>query len=457
MKKWNDKGAEIPAGARRGGEDMKKLLRAVIVGFPNAGKSTLFNRLLRTKKSLVHSLPGMTRDAVSSVCVIEDKPFILTDTGGFFQDSGDPFSGLVREKVWEVSREADILLFVLDYQKGLLPAEQELYFFLKKLNIPILVVVNKVDSMESETKLGDFYRLGQDTVFPVSAEHKRGLDSLEEAIYAMLPENISENKEPVLKIALIGRINVGKSSLVNLLCGRSQQIVSELPGTTRDSIDTFIRRNKRTYCLVDTAGIRKLSRTRDKREKAGVIKAKKNIRRADVIVQMMDATQFPTRQDLAIARLAHESGKPLILVLNKWDLIPEREKNYEDFRDWIAAKMEFVSYAPLIFISAVSGKRAGKLLDIAEDIYQKAVNKVPTPKLNEFLGWINRAHPPVNRKGERMKIQYMVQKGSLPPTFLMFTHSSGSLAPAYEKHLTRIIRDNFDFFGSPVRVQLRKN
>ncbi len=436
---------------------MKKLLRVAIVGFPNVGKSTLFNRLLNTKKSLVHSLPGMTRDAVSSICVIEDKPCILTDTGGFFQDADDPFSGLVREKVWEVSREADILLFILDYHKGLLPAEQALFFSLRKLNKPIIVVVNKVDSKEAEAKLGDFYRLGHESVIPISAEHKRDLDVLEKKIYDMLPENIPEEETQVLKIAVIGRINVGKSSLVNLLSGRSQQIVSELPGTTRDSVDTFIRRNQRTYCLVDTAGIRKLSRTRDKREKAGIIKAKKDIRRADVIIQIMDATQFPTRQDLAIAHLAHESGKPLILALNKWDLIPEKEKNYNDFRAWIAARMEFVSYAPLIFISAVIGKRVGKLLDIAEDIYQKAANKVPTSKLNEFLAWVNQRHPPINRKGEPLKIRYMVQKDVLPPTFLLFTHSQSSMAPAYEKHLTRIIRDNFDFLGSPVRVRLRRS
>lgn len=435
---------------------MKKLPRVAIVGFPNVGKSTLFNRLLNTKKSLVHSLPGMTRDAVSAVCVIEDKPFILTDTGGFFKDENDPFSGLVREKVWEVSREADILLFVLDYHKGLLPAEQELFFSLRKLNKPVFIVVNKVDSNEAEAKLGDFYRLGQDSVIPISAEHKRDLDVLEKNIYAVLPENIRE-EEPVLKIAVIGRINVGKSSLVNLLSGRSRQIVSEIPGTTRDSVDTFIRRNQRTYCIVDTAGIRKLSRTKDKREKAGIIKAKKDIRRADVIIQIMEAVQFPTRQDLAIAHLAHESGKPLILALNKWDLIPEKEKNYDDYRAWIAAKMDFVSYAPLVFISAIIGKRVGKLLDIAEDIYQKAASRVPTPKLNEFLAWINQRHPPINRKGERLKVRYIVQKGVLPPTFLLFTHSKSSLAPAYEKHLSRIIRDNFDFPGSPVRIKLRRN
>jgi GTPase len=436
---------------------MKKLLRVAIVGFPNVGKSTLFNRLLGTKKSLVHSLPGMTRDAVSSVCVIEDKPFILTDTGGFFQDKDDPFSGLVREKVWEVSQEADILLFVLDYHKGLLPAEQDLFYSLKKLNKPMLVVVNKVDSKEAETKLGDFYRLGTDSVIPISAEHKRDLDILENRIYAMLPEGAQAEEEPVLKMAVIGRINVGKSSLVNLLSGRNQQIVSELPGTTRDSVDTFIRRNQRTYALVDTAGIRKLSRTRDKREKAGVIKAKKDIRRADVILQIMDAAMFPTRQDLAIAHLAHESGKPLILALNKWDLIPEREKNYNEFRAWIAARMDFVSYAPLVFISAITGQRAGKVLDIAEDIYQRAASKIPTPKLNEFLAWINKQHPPINRKGEPLKIKYMVQKDVLPPTFLLFTHSQSSLAPAYEKHLSRLIRDNFDFLGSPIRIKLRRS
>ncbi|MGD9347492.1 MAG: GTP-binding protein, partial [Candidatus Aminicenantes bacterium] len=221
---------------------MKRLKKVAIVGFPNVGKSTLFNRLLKTKKSLVHSMPGMTRDQVAAECTLKDKRFILIDTGGFFDFKKDPFSAQVKEKAWEASKDADILIFVLDGKRGLLPAEEELYFSVKKMNKPILVAVNKIDSPSGEERIGDYYRLGEERVMPVSAEHKMNIESLEEGLYNLLPDSLHEEQEvDALKIAIIGRINVGKSSIVNRLCGQEKLIVSEIPGTTRDSTDTIIR------------------------------------------------------------------------------------------------------------------------------------------------------------------------------------------------------------------------
>jgi GTP-binding protein len=437
---------------------MKKSPKVAIVGFPNVGKSTLFNRLIKKKKSLVHSEPGMTRDQVSASCELEDVRFTLVDTGGFFDDLSDPFSQQVREKAWEASREADVLLFMLDGKRGLLPAEEELYFALKKLDKPMLVLINKVDSPPEDDMLGDYFRLGAEHLLILSAEHKRNLELLEERLQEILPAPVetSAEEEP-LRIALVGRINVGKSSIANLMSGEERLIVSEIPGTTRDSIDTRIIRNKKVYCLVDTAGIRKLSRIRDNREKASIIKAKKDIRQADVVCLVMDAQEFPTRQDTAIAHLARESGKPLLLVLNKWDLVEKDDDTAEDHKVQVYRKLEFVAYAPLLFISAQSGKRVIKILDMAEKIYASGTRKIPTPQLNDFLSKVQVKFPPISQKGHKIKIKYMTQKSVLPPTFILFTHSRVSLASAYEKHLANLLRDEFDLIGNPVRFSLRRN
>ncbi len=438
---------------------MKKLPRVVIVGFPNVGKSTLFNRLLGKKKSLVHSLPGMTRDQVSAECTLRDRRFVLVDTGGFFDNQDDPFSVLVREKAWEASQEADILLFVLDGKRLLLPPEEELFLSLRKLDKPLFVVVNKVESEAEEGRLVELFRLGPQDFVAVSAEHKRNLEDLENLLIEVLPANLEhgQDTESPLKIALVGRINVGKSSLVNRLSGEKRLIVSEIPGTTRDCTDTLIHRDKKAYILVDMAGIRKMSRTRDQREKAGIIKAKKDILAADVICQVMDAQECPTRQDTAIAHLAKESGKPLILALNKWDLVDKDTLTIKDFERMATRKLDFVSYAPLLFISALSGQRVVKILDKADEVLANGRKRIATARLNEFLNTINTQFMARTRKGTKIKIKYMTQLKSSPPTFILFTHSRIPLAPAYEKFFINKLRETFDLKGTPIRIVLRRN
>lgn len=431
--------------------------KVAIIGFPNVGKSTLFNRLLKEKKSLVHNLPGMTRDQVSALCTLERKKFILVDTGGFFDIQEDPLTSQIKEKAWEASKEATLLLFVLDGKRELLPAEEELFRFLKRLNKPILVVVNKIDSASEEQKLGDYYRLGAEKIFAVSAEHKRNLEDLEEGLVQVLPATISEKKElKPLKIAIVGRINVGKSSIINWLCGKERLIVSEIPGTTRDSTDTLIFRNKKAFSLVDTAGIRKLSRTRDKREKASIIKAKKDIARADVICLVMDAKEFPTQQDTAVAHLTHDSGKPLLIALNKWDLIEKDSLSTKEFKERAFKRLNFVRYAPLLFISALTGKRVTRILDVAEEVYACGSKRVPTSRLNNFLAWIDEKYPPLSKNKTRVKIKYMTQTGILPPTFILFAHSRFRLAASYEKMFIHLLMEKFDFWGTPIRLVLRK-
>jgi GTP-binding protein len=437
---------------------MRKMTTVAVVGFPNVGKSTLFNRLLKKKKSLVHSLPGMTRDQVPARCHLGQKSFLLIDTGGFFDSEEDPFSLQVRQKAWEASQTADILLFVLDGKRGLLPGEEELYYSLKKLNKPLLVVVNKIDTAREEDQIGDFYRLGEARIFAISAEHKRNLDILEECLLEILPSTQEKEEEThSISIAIVGKINVGKSSLVNRLSGEKKLIVSDMPGTTRDSTDTLIRRNKSVFCLVDTAGIRKLSRTKDKREKAGIIKAKKDIGEADVVCLVLDAQEFPTRQDTAIAHLAHESGKPLIVALNKWDLIPKKTHTYREFKSRLYQKLDFISYAPMIFVSALSGQRVVKILDLAEQVYANAHKIISTSRLNKFLNWMNTHHPPLSIKRGKIKLKYMVQKGILPPSFILFSHARASLDSSYEKFFLKKLNEEFDFKGTPLRLTLKKS
>jgi len=436
---------------------MKDLAKVVIVGFPNVGKSTLFNRLLREKKALVHSLPGMTRDCVSASCWFEGKKFMLVDTGGFYDSQGEPLLSKIKEKAWEAAKTSDILLFVLDGKREMLPAEEELFLSLRKLGRPILVVLNKIDSEEEEVKIANYYRLGAEKIFAISAEHKRNLEDLRRAIACLLPASSpgEEEKRP-LKIAIVGRINVGKSSLINRLSGEERLIVSETPGTTRDSTDTVIMREGKAFCLIDTAGIRKLSHARDKKEKASIIKAKKNIGQADVICLILDAQEFPTHQDSAVASLACESGKPLLLALNKWDLVPEKSKSPQEFKEMVYRKLSFVNYAPLLFVSALTGKRVVRILDLAEEVYQRGCKKIETSHLNDFLAWMMKTHPPLTKEKKRLKIKYMTQKGVLPPTFFLFAHSEASFTPAYEKFFIQCLREKFDFWGTPLRVFLRK-
>jgi GTP-binding protein len=436
---------------------VKKLPRVVITGFPNVGKSTLFNRILGKKKSLVHSLPGMTRDSLAAPCTVGGRSFLLIDTGGLFGVEEEPLSGKVRERAWSEALAADLILFVLDGKRDIAPAEEDLYRSLKKSGKPVLLIVNKVDSpVQEETMTAEYYRLGEKDILFVSAEHKLNIGPLEEALASALPEGTParEEQEP-LRVAIVGRINVGKSSIVNRLVGEERLLVSETPGTTRDSTDTIIHRDGKPFCLVDTAGIRKLAGARDSREKAGIIRAKANIRGADVICLVLDVREFPTRQDAHIAQLAHESGKPLVIVLNKWDLVDGKAVEPGVFREAVFRKLSFVSYAPLVFVSALTGQRVVKILDMAEKVYANATQHIQTSRLNDFLARASEAHPPRLRSGARAKLRYMTQKGVLPPTFILFIGGRGSLSPTYEKHFLELLREAFGLEGTPLRLFVR--
>ncbi len=437
---------------------MKKLPRVAIVGFPNVGKSTLFNRILGKRKSLVHSQPGMTRDSVAVTASAAGKRFILVDTGGLFGVEDEPLSARVRDLAWKEAVASDLVLFVLDGKRDLTPAEEELYLSLVKLDKPVIPVVNKIDSAAAEIRGGDYTRLGAETFHLVSAEHSLNIGPLLEAIATTLPPGLDEAEDNhPLRLAVVGRVNVGKSSLVNRLLGEERLLVSEVPGTTRDSTDTLVWRDKKAFCLVDTAGIRRLAGTRDSREKAGIIRAKVNIRSAEAICLVLDVQEFPTRQDAHIAQMAHESGKPLLIALNKWDLVDTRVVDAEAVRAKVHRKLSFVDYAPLLFVSALSGQRLVKILDLSLEIHANATRRVETSKLNEFLARAEAAHPPRARGGERIKLKYMTQKGVLPPSFILFTNTGSPLAPPYEKFFLARLRESFDFRGTPLRLIVKKS
>jgi len=437
---------------------MKPLPVAAILGFPNVGKSTLFNRLVGRKKALVHSLPGMTRDAVSALCVLGGKRFILTDTGGLEPDAGAPLGAAVAERAWAAARRADVVILVLDAKREMAAAEEDLYASLRKLGGPVIVVLNKIDSGVQEGRAGEYFnRLKAAEIVAVSAEHLRNLDELEAALVRRLPDREdAAEPAPPLRLAIVGRTNVGKSSIVNRLAGEERLIVSGEHGTTRDSTDTFVMRNGRLFCLVDTAGMRRLSRTRDEREQAGIIKAGKNIDRADVLCVVLDAGEFPTRQDTTIAGLADASGKPFLLALNKWDLIPKGESP-QTLRNAIFSRLSFADYAPLLFVSALSGKGIVKILDTALEVHAAGSLRVETPKLNRFLEEFTAAHPPMTRDKRPIKLRYMTQKGVLPPTFVVFSSRAVPLLPAYERFFVQGLREQFGFRGSPLRLLVRKS
>jgi GTPase len=436
-----------------------KLPRVVIVGFPNVGKSTLFNRLLGQRKSLVHTDPGMTRDSVAAECTLGGRRFTLVDTGGLFGVADEPLSDKVRARALAEAAAGDVVLFVLDGKRDIAPAEEELYRQLKRAGRPILLVANKFDSpRQEESMTADYYRFGEANVIFISAEHKINVEILEEAIVAALPSGgpaAGEAPEPPLRIAIVGRTNVGKSSLVNRLVGEERLIVSEIPGTTRDSTDTLLVRDGKPFCLVDTAGIRRMAATEDGREKAGIVRAKANIRDADVVCLVLDIQEFPTRQDARIAQLALDSGRPLIIVLNKWDLVDKDAVRPDAIRDQVFRKLGFVSYAPLLFISARTGQRIVKILDTAEQVHKGGTIRVETSRLNDFLARTVEAQPPRLKSGARAKLRYMTQKGISPPTFILFLGSRGPLAPAYEKYFLESLRQEFGFFGTPLRLIVR--
>lgn len=427
-----------------------------IVGRPNVGKSTLFNRILGQRKAIVEDFPGVTRDRNYAEVTRFDRPFTLIDTGGFEPESEERILQQMREQSQLAIEEADVIVFLLDAQQGLTPSDQEVAAMLRKVEKPILYVINKVDGDRQEQAAVDFYGLGIDELLCVSAEHGRGIHELTQAILDRLPAvRVKTADEEITRIAVIGRPNVGKSSLVNRLLGYERVVANPVAGTTRDSVDTAFVYNRKPYLLIDTAGIRRKGKVSQKLEKFSVVQALKAIERADVVLMVVDAVEGVTEQDLNVAGYAHEQGRALILVVNKWDAIEKDNQTLGRYVEKVRDNFKFMPYAPIVFVSALTGQRVAKIMGEVESVALEYSRKVTTGELNKVIEKAVTSHPPAVFHGKRLKVFYAVQVGVRPPTFVLFVSKAEGFHFSYERYLNNKIRDAFGFQGTPIRLFFR--
>jgi len=427
-----------------------------IVGRPNVGKSTLFNRIFGRRKAIVEDIPGVTRDRNYAEVTRFDTPFTLIDTGGFEPVSVERLLVQMREQSQLAVEEADVILFVVDVQQGLTPSDIEVAGMLRRVSKPVLYVVNKVDGDRQEGGLPEFYALGVDVVYPVSAEHGRGIDDLMDAVLALLPPAPAP-AEPgeEIRLAVVGRPNVGKSSLVNRLLGFERMVANPQAGTTRDSVDTPFAYNRKRYVLIDTAGIRRKGKVSQKLEKYSVVQALKAMDRADVVLVVIDAEEGVTDQDVTVAGYAYEKGRAVILVVNKWDRLTKDNATLGKFVEELRRTFKYLPFAPILFVSALTGQRVNKIMAEVEKVAQEYVRKIPTPQLNKVLSEAVRDHQPPVVQGKRLKFFYITQDGTRPPSFVIFVNRAEGVHFSYERYLGNKLREAFGFTGTPLRLYFK--
>lgn len=427
-----------------------------IVGRPNVGKSTLFNRLAGERAAIVEEEPGVTRDRLYREVEWGGRFFTLVDTGGLDFLEADEIAEKVRRQVEQAVEEADVLLFVVDARAGLTAADEEIARFLRRVAKPVLLVANKVERFAGEHF--DFFRLGLGEPFPVSAALGLNTGDLLDKILEMLPRREGEENYPAgtVRIAVVGRPNVGKSSLVNRILGEERVIVSEKPGTTRDAVDIFFAHEGRNFLLVDTAGIRRKSRITDPTEKYSVLRAKKAIDVCDLSFLLLDPGEGVAEQDKRIAGYVYERGKACILVVNKWDLVKKDEHTAGRYRSFIYEELPFLSYAPVAFISALTGKGVSRLLALAAAVYEEFDRSVGTGPLNALLADAQLRNPPPADRGKRLKIFYSTQVKTKPPTFVLFVNDPELMHFSYLRYLENRLREAYGFAGTPLVFKLRK-
>lgn len=442
----------------------KRLANVVLVGRPNVGKSTLFNRLTRTRRAIVTAVPGTTRDVITSPVSWDGVTFQLTDTGGMFGASEDPLHELVLERGQRAVGEADLLVLVVDGREGLVPGDQEIARVLREADVPALVAINKTDDRRAQAGAIEFYQLGFEPLFEISAEHGEGVGELLDAIVARVRGGARPAAEPPPKldevsVAIVGRPNAGKSSLVNRLLREERMIVSELPGTTRDSVDAVLTWHRRQFRIVDTAGIRRPGRVArsGQVESVSVLLARRSIEQADIVVLVIDASAGAADQDAAIAGEADRAGCGVIVAANKWDLMKDRGPDFsKQFDEELRRQLKFLDYAPVLHISASTGERTPKLLEWIDTVAQARRTRVSTGELNRFVEEVTSAHPPASPGRRQVRILYAAQTGVAPPTFVFFTNVATQFHFSYERFLTNQIRDRFGFTGTPIRVHVRR-
>ena len=427
-----------------------------IVGRPNVGKSTLFNRIIGRNFAVVDNMPGVTRDRNYADAEWSGKRFLLVDTGGFEPETEDAMYSKMREQTTLAIEEADFIIFLMDGKEGLLPADTEVCQRLRASGKPVIYAVNKVDGERHEGLLPDFYRLGIDALYPISAQHGQGFSDLMDALGNLMPEAPPESEEneivEIPRIAIIGRPNVGKSSFVNALMGEDRMIVSAVAGTTRDSVDSIYTYYGKQYVLVDTAGIRSRGKVGQGVEKYSVMRAMKSIERADIALVLIDASEGITEQDERIAGLAHEAGKGIILVLNKWDLVPDKEEGYKRFMANVQQRLKFADYASVITISAVTHQRITKVFEEIDKVIQETRRRVSTAEINRVFSQLVARHEPPLYRAKRVKYYYATQVGIKPPTFVVFVNYPAGVHFSYIRYIENNLRQAFGFHGTPVRI-----
>ncbi len=429
-----------------------------IIGRPNVGKSTLFNRLAGGGKAIVIDEPGATRDRNYTDCTWNNRPFTLIDTGGFEPAAEVGILVQMREQTKLAIEEADIILFMMDGRDGLTPSDQEIARMLRVVKKTVFYTVNKVDGPRHEALVSEFYRLGIEKLYPISAQHGPGVDDLMDDVADCLPEAepVKDGEGDRIRIAVIGRPNVGKSSLINRILGYERTIVNPVPGTTRDAIDTPITRDGKHYLLIDTAGIRRKSRISLTMEKYSIVQALKAIDRADIALILLDAKEGISEQDIKIAGLAMEKGTACILVVNKWDLVEKDNSTIGTYVEDIRYNSKFLEFAPIIFVSALSGQRVTKIFALIERVYAQYTRRIETGELNRKIREIIEANPPPGRQSRLHIFNYITQVAIKPPSFVLFVRDPDNIHFSYERYLVNRIRETFGFAEVPIRLFFRK-
>lgn len=429
-----------------------------VVGRPNVGKSTLFNRLTGKRKAIVDNLPGVTRDRNYAEAEWEGRRFILIDTGGFEAEAGSALERKIQEQGRLAREEADVILFLFDGKAGLNPLDRDTVRLLRRVNKPVFYAVNKIDTPPKESRLYEFYALGLSEVFPVSAEHGLGMDALMDRIVTAFPvstrEPPTETGEEMrpLCVAIVGRPNVGKSTLVNRLLGYERAVVDAVPGTTRDALDTPFSLGGEPYVLVDTAGIRRKARIVDRIERYSVIRSLGSVDRGDVVVHLLDGPEGVTDQDAQILAYAAARGKGLVVAVNKWDLVAPEHKRPAAYREQVFHKLAFVDFAPLVFISALSGQGIENLNKAIESVARSYQRRIATAPLNQALRGVVRAHPSPLYQGREVKFFYATQTAIRPPTFTIFVSVPKGISPTYQRYLVHGLRTALRLQGAPIRL-----
>lgn len=428
-----------------------------IVGRPNVGKSSLFNTLYGERISIVHDTPGVTRDRIYANATWREREFVMIDTGGIEPENGDQILQGMRLQAEIAIETADVILFMCDIKSGLTAADEEIAVMLRKAHRPVVVAVNKVDHVGNPPpEIYEFYNLALGDVIPISASHRLGIGDLLDAIFENFPaEDEEDNDSETIKVALIGKPNAGKSSLTNKMTGENRSIVSDVPGTTRDSIDSYVENEYGKFTIVDTAGMRKKGKIEDAIEKYSMVRALSSIEKASVCVILIDATVGVTEQDTKVAGIAHNAGKACIFAINKWDLIDKETGTLEAMTRIMKDRFSFMDYAPIIFISAKTGQRVDKLFKTITEVHKQAGRRLKTGVFNDMLNEAVAMVPTPQDKGRHLKIYYGTQVATNPPTFALFVNDKELSHFSYERYLENQIRKNFGFEGTPIRFFLR--